>query len=90
MQQGICGRYTSTDKEERELQLEQSCSDRLHQQLSRSGEGGLWRRVFHELLTDRNNRYLMIYSTIVQAHTIKRPPVAKGARTRLPGIPEEV
>jgi hypothetical protein len=64
----------------------QACSDLLHQRLSRSVEGGLWRKVFHELLTDRNNRYLMIYSTIVQA----RPPVAKGARTKAPSIPEEV
>ena len=68
----------------------QSCSDLLHQRLRRPVEGGLWRKVFHELLTDRNNRYLMIHSTIVQAHTIKRPPVAKGARPRLRGIPEEV
>jgi len=68
----------------------QSCFDLLHQRLSRLVEGGLWRKVFHELLTDRNNRNLMIHSTIVQAHTIKRPTVAKGARTRLPGIPEEV
>jgi hypothetical protein len=57
----------------------------LHQRLSRSVEGGLWRKVFHELLTDRNNRYLMIYSTIVQAHTIKRLPVAKGGSNKAPG-----
>ena len=68
----------------------QSCSDLLHQRLSRSVEGGLWRKVFHELLTDRNNRYLMTYSTIVQAHTIKRPSVAKGGSNKAPSIPEEV
>jgi hypothetical protein len=63
----------------------QSCSNLLHQRFSRSVEVGLWRKVFHELLTDRNNRYLMIYSTIVQAHTIKRPPVAIGGSNKAPG-----
>ena len=78
---GFAGATLQPTKRSESESSMQSCSDLLHQRLSRSVEGGLWRKVFHELLTDRNNRYLMIYSTIVQAHTIKRPPGAKGART---------
>ena len=71
---GFAGATLQPTKRSESESSMQSCSDLLHQRLSRSVEGGLWRKVFHELLTDRNNRYLMIYSTIVQAHTIKRPP----------------
>ena len=82
---GFAGATLQPTKRSKSESSMQSCSDLLHQRLSRSVEGGLWRKVFHELLTDRNNRYLMIYSTIVQAHTIKRPSVAKGGSNKAPG-----
>jgi len=82
---GFAGATLQPTKRSESESSMQSCSDLLHQRLSRSVEGGLWRKVFHELLTDRNNRYLMIHSTIVQAHTIKRLPVAKGGSNKAPG-----
>jgi hypothetical protein len=82
---GFAGATLQPTKRSESESSMQSCSDLLHQRLRRPVEGGLWRKVFHELLTDRNNRYLMIHSTIVQAHTIKRLPVAKGGSNKAPG-----
>ena len=51
---------------------------------------GVWERVFHELVRDRKNQYLMLDSTIVRAHQQAGTGRKKGARTRLWGVPEEV
>ena len=40
----------------------------VHRRLSRWCNAGLWERVFTALTADRNNKYLMLDSTIVRAH----------------------
>lgn len=62
----------------------------LHKRFSRWAASGVWEKVFHELLRDRKNQYLMIDSTIVRAHQQAATGRKKGARTRLWGVPEEV
>jgi len=62
----------------------------LHKRFSRWAANGVWEKVFHELLRDRKNQYLMIDSTIVRAHQQAATGPKKGARTRLWGVPEEV
>jgi Transposase and inactivated derivatives len=62
----------------------------LHKRFSRWAYGGVWKKVFHELVGDRKNQYLMIDSTIVRAHQQAATGRKKGAKTRLWGAPEEV
>lgn len=62
----------------------------LHKRFSRWAASGVWEKVFHELLRDRKNQYLMIDSTIVRAHQQAATGRKKGAKTRLWGVPEEV
>ena len=62
----------------------------VHQRFSRWAKSGVWEKVFHELLRDRKNQYLMIDSTIVRAHQQAATGRQKGAPTRLWGVPEEV
>ena len=62
----------------------------LHKRFGRWAESGVWDKVFHELVADRKNQYLMIDSTIVRAHQQAATGRKKGARTRLWGAPEEV
>ena len=40
----------------------------VHRRFSRWCHAGVWERVFEALTADRDNRYLMIDSTIVRAH----------------------
>jgi len=40
----------------------------VHRRFSRWCHAGVWERVFAALTADRDNRYLMIDSTIVRAH----------------------
>lgn len=40
----------------------------VHRRFSRWCHAGVWERVFAALMTDRDNQYLMIDSTIVRAH----------------------
>ena len=61
----------------------------LHKRFSRWAQSGVWEKIFHELLRDRKNQYLMIDSTIVRAHQQAATGRKKGARTRLWGVPEE-
>ena len=61
----------------------------LHKRFSRWAASGVWEKIFHELLRDRKNQYLMIDSTIVRAHQQAATGRKKGARTRLWGVPEE-
>ena len=62
----------------------------LHKRFSRWAVSGVWEKIFHELLRDRKNQYLMIDSTIVRAHQQAATGRKKGAKTRLWGVPEEV
>ena len=62
----------------------------LHKRFSRWAASGVWEKIFHELLRDRKNQYLMIDSTIVRAHQQAATGRKKGAKTRLWGVPEEV
>jgi transposase len=65
-------------------------SKSVHKRFGRWAESGVWDKVFHELVADRKNQYLMIDSTIVRAHQQAATGRKKGARTRLWGAPEEV
>ncbi len=62
----------------------------VHKRFSRWAANGVWEKIFHELLRDRKNQYLMIDSTIVRAHQQAATGRKKGAKTRLWGVPEEV
>ena len=62
----------------------------VHKRFVRWANSGVWERVFHELVRDRKNQYLMLDSTIVQAHQQAATGRKKGVRTRLWGVPEEV
>ena len=62
----------------------------LHKRFGRWAATGVWEKVFHELVRDRKNQYLMIDSTIVRAHQQAATGRKKGAKTRLWGAPEEV
>jgi putative transposase len=62
----------------------------VHKRFIRWTNSGVWEKVFHEIVRDRKNQYLMIDSTIVRAHQQAATGRKKGARTRLWGVPEEV
>ena len=62
----------------------------VHKRFVRWSHSGVWERVFHELVRDKKNQYLMLDSTIVRAHQQAATGRKKGARTRLWGVPEEV
>ncbi len=58
----------------------------VHKRFTRWSHKGVWEALFHVLIEDNHNQYLMIDSTIVRAHdqaaTLKK-------KTRLWGVPEE-
>lgn len=59
-----------------------------HKRFTRWARAGIWERIFKALLSDRENRYAMLDSTIVRAH--QQAICGKGGpRTRLWGVPEE-
>ena len=59
----------------------------VHKRFSRWCHGGVWERVFASLTEDRDNKYLMIDSTIVRAH--QQAATGKGGRrTRRWGVRE--
>ena len=62
----------------------------VHKRFIRWTNSGVWEKVFHEIVRDRKNQYLMIDSTIVRAHQQAATGRKKGVRTRLWGVPEEV
>ena len=62
----------------------------MHKRFVRWANSGVWERVFHILVGDKKNQYLMIDSTIVRAHQQAATGRKKGAQTRLWGVPEEV
>lgn len=60
----------------------------LHKRFTRWAKAGVWDEVFASLIKDRDNRYLMLDSTLVRAH--QQAATGKGGpRTRLWGVPEE-
>jgi transposase len=61
----------------------------VHKRFVRWARSGVWDKVFHALVRDRDNTYLMLDSTIVRAHQQAATGRKKGARTRLWGVPEE-
>jgi putative transposase len=59
----------------------------VHKRFSRWAHAGVWERVFGALTQDRDNRYLMLDSTIVRAH--QQAATGKGGpRIRRWGVPE--
>ena len=61
----------------------------VHKRFVRWAQSGVWERIFHELVRDKKNQYLMIDSTLVRAHQQAATGPKKGALTRLWGVPEE-
>ncbi len=59
----------------------------VHKRFSRWCHSGVWERVFASLVADRDNKYLMLDSTIVRAHQ-QAANGKGGARTRRWGVPE--
>jgi len=60
----------------------------LHKRFTRWAKAGVWERVFASLIKDRDNKYLMLDSTLVRAH--QQAATGKGGpATRLWGAPEE-
>jgi putative transposase len=59
----------------------------VHKRFSRWCHADIWEQVFETLTADRDNRYLMIDSTIVRAH--QQAASGKGGpRIRRWGVPE--
>ena len=59
----------------------------LHKRFTRWAKAGVWERVFASLIKDRDNRYLMLDSTLVRAH--QQAATGKGGpATRLWGVAE--
>lgn len=57
----------------------------VHKRFTRWAKSGLWQRIFEVLLADKDNKYVMIDSTIVRAH--QQAACGKGgAQTRLWGV----
>ena len=61
----------------------------VHKRFVRWAHSGVWERVFAALVKERDNRYLMLDSTIVKAHQQAATGRKKRARTRLWGVPAE-
>ena len=60
----------------------------LHKRFTRWAKAGVWEEVFASLIKDRDNRYLMLDSTLVRAH--QQAATGKGGtKIRLWGAPEE-
>jgi transposase len=58
----------------------------VHRRFSRWCDAGVWERVFEALTADRDNKYLMLDSTIVPAH--QQAASGKGEpRIRRWGVP---
>ena len=60
----------------------------VHTRFSRWAKAGVWERVFEALIKDRDNRYLMLDTTLVRAH--QQAATGKGGpKIRRWGVPEE-
>jgi transposase len=60
----------------------------VHKRFVRWACSGVRERIFHELVRDRKDQYLMIDSTLVRAHQQAATGGKKGA-TRRWGVPEK-
>ena len=59
----------------------------LHKRFTRWARTGVWDEVFASLIKDRDNKYLMLDTTLVRAH--QQAATGKGGpRIRLWGVPE--
>jgi len=59
----------------------------VHTRFSRWAKAGVWERVFEALVRDRDNRYLMLDTTLVRAH--QQAATGKGGpKIRRWGVPE--
>src|ERR1700688_2193374 len=54
----------------------------VHKRFVRWANSGVWERVFHVLVRDKKNQYLMLDSTIVRAHQQAATGRKKGAPTK--------
>ncbi len=60
----------------------------VHKRFTRWAQAGVWEKVFASLVEDRDNRYLMLDSTLVRVH--QQAAGGKGGpKIRLWGVPEE-
>jgi putative transposase len=60
----------------------------VHKRFTRWAKAGVWERVFASLVSDPDNRYLMLDSTLVRVH--QQAAGGKGGpKIRLWGVPEE-
>ena len=61
----------------------------VHARFTRWAKNGVWEKVFAELIKARDNKYLMLDSTLVRVH--QQAAGGKGGpRTRRWGVPEVV
>lgn len=61
----------------------------VHARFSRWAKVGMWEKVFAELIKDRDNKYLMLDTTLVRVH--QQAAAGKGGpKPRRWGIPEAV
>ena len=59
----------------------------VHKRFTRWAKAGVWERIFDSLITDPDNDYLMLDSSLVRAH--QQAATGKGGTgTRLWGVPE--
>lgn len=59
----------------------------VHARFSRWAKAGVWEKVFAELIKDRDNKYLMLDTTLVRVH--QQAAGGKGGlRLRRWGVPE--
>jgi transposase len=60
----------------------------VHKRFTRWAKAGVWEKVFASLVSDPDNRYLMLDSTLVRVH--QQAAGGKGGpKIRLWGVPEE-
>jgi len=59
----------------------------VHARFIRWAKAGVWEKVFAELIKDRDNKYLMLDTTLVRVHQ-QAAGGKGGARVRLWGVPE--
>jgi transposase len=66
------------------IKLRKSC---LHARFTRWAKAGVWEKVFAELIKDRDNKYLMLDTTLVRVH--QQAASGKGGpKLRSWGVPE--